>query len=200
MNYTGIKNLTLSASGYFGNSGQGNEFIFNDEQTSLDATIQLGTAYAKYDWKNFRFVTVGTYGKLSDTEKIFAQTAFTQGEGQVLGNEVYGYLFEAGCNILPYLRKEHSSKPKKTKLWNSEELKLSLFARYERLNTHHVLAPSLSLLPRVEKNLSVLTAGINFNSRENIVLKANYRYAYNRFLGDPQQNKHIVEFGLGFIF
>lgn len=200
INYTGIKNLTLSASGYMGNSGQGNEFIINDEQTSLDATIQLGTAYAKYDWNNFRFVTVGTYGRLSDTEKIYAQTALTQGEGQVLGNEVYGYLFEAGCNIMPYLRKEEVVTPKRSWFWNSEELKLSVFTRYERLNTHHVLAPSLSLLPRVEKNLSILTAGINFNSRENIVLKANYRFAYNRFIGDPQQNKHIVELGLGFIF
>jgi hypothetical protein len=58
----------------------------------VNANIQLTTAYAKYDWQNFRFVSVGTYGRLGDTEKIVELTKDENDKnGQVLGEEVYGY-------------------------------------------------------------------------------------------------------------
>ena len=200
LNYTGIKNLTLSASGYFGNSGQGDEVNINGQVAEVDATIQLGTAYAKYDWKNFRFITVGAYGRLSDTEKIFHQTESTLGAGQVLGNEVFGYLFEAGCNILPYFRKGKTIKDKRNWFWDNQELKLTIFSRYERLNTHYGLSNSLVMQPRIENDLDIFTAGFNFNTRENIVFKANYRNIRNRYSGDPNPIKHLFELGFGFIF
>ena len=200
LNFTGIKNLTLSASGYFGDSGQGNEVVINGVSEQINATIQLGTAYAKYDWNNFRFVTVGTYGRLSDTEKIFHQTLAEQGEGQVLGSEVFGYLFEVGCDILPYLRKEKEQKEKSNWFWNNKDLKLNIFGRYERLNTHYGLNSNLIMNPRIENDLDIYTGGINFNTRENIVLKANYRHIRNRYINDPKPNKHLIEIGVGFIF
>jgi hypothetical protein len=200
LNYTGIKNLTLSASAYFGNSGRGEEVLINGQNEAIRATIQLGTAYAKYDWKNWRFVSVGTYGRLSDTDKIFAQTLATQGTAQVLGSEVYGYLVEAGCDILPYFRKDNEIQPKKNFLYDREALRLIVFGRFERLNTHYGLMNNLAMAPRVENNLAIYTGGINFNTRENIVFKTNYRYAFNYYQGDPNPSKHIVELGVGFIF
>lgn len=200
LNYTGIKNLTLSASGYFGNSGQGDEVNINGQVSEVDATIQLGTAYAKYDWKNFRFITVGSYGRLSDTEKIFHQTESTLGAGQVLGSEVFGYLFEAGCDILPYFRKGKTIKENRNWFWDNQKLKLTVFSRYERLNTHYGLSNSLGMQPRIENDLDIFTAGFNFNTRENIVFKANYRNIRNRYSGDPNPIKHLFELGFGFIF
>lgn len=199
LNYTGIKNWTLSTSGYFGNSGQGNVVEMNGQESTVRGNILLGSAYAKYDKKNFRFVTVGTYGQLNDTDKIFFQTQESQGAGQVIGSEVYGCLFEAGYNILPHFQK--TEKPhKKTKFFDSEEQKLMIFGRYERLNTHQSIHPSLVSFNRIENDLDIYTVGIKYNTKENIVFKANYRNIRNRFEGDPSPLKHLAEFGFGFIF
>jgi hypothetical protein len=200
VNYTGITNLTLSASAYLGNSGQGNAVIFDNTKEEVKARIDLLTGYAKYEWGNFSFNTVGTIGRLSDTDKLHALTSEKKGQGQVLGSQVYGYLFEFGANILPYLRNKEISKHNKTWFWDSEELKLSLFARYERLNTHYAIDNSLILEPRVENDLAILTTGINFNTRENIVFKANYRFARNFYPNAANSTKNYVEFGIGFIF
>ena len=200
LNYTGIKNLTLSTSAYIGNSGQGRTTLINNEEQEVNARIDLLTGYANYEWKNFRVNAVGTFGRLSETDKIFSLTQEEQNQGQVLGSEVYGYLVEFGANILPYLRDESNIKHKKNWLWDSEELKLSVFARYERLNTHFSLDNSLLLEPRVENDLSILTAGINFNSKENIVFKANYRFARNWYENSSTPQKNYIEFGIGFIF
>jgi hypothetical protein len=200
INYTGIENLTLSASGYFGNSGQKNSVEINNSLKEIRANIQLITGYAKYDWKNWRFVTLGVLGQLSDTDLIYAQTMASSGQGQVLGSKAYGYLFEAGCDILPRIRKNKTIEPKHNFLLNREEMKLVLFGRAERLNTHYGLIDNLAMNPRVENNLMILTGGLNFNTKENIVFKANYRFAKNFFEEDPEPLKHIVEFGFGFIF
>lgn len=200
LNYTGIKNLTLSASGYFGDSGQGNSVLTDAGEERVDATIALGTAYAKYDYKNWRFISVGTYGSLSDTDKIFQLTEREQGIGQVLGSEVYGYLFELGHDILPYLRRGSNPKHDEHPLYNRAEMKFSLFGRYERLNTHNRIDDALRFEDVAVSDLDIWTFGVNFNTRENIVLKANYQYRVNRYSGDPNPFKNIVEAGIGFIF
>lgn len=201
LNYSGIRNLTLSASGYYGNSGQGETVEMNSVPVEVKGKISLTTGYAKYDWKNFRFVTVGTRGRLGDTEKLYELTKSEDGSnGQVLGKEVYGYLFELGCDVLPYLRKKKEVKSKKAFLYDTHEMKLSLFSRYERLNTHQRVSSELQALPRVENNMDIWTFGANFNTKENIVLKANYQYRFNRFSENGSPFKNIVETGIGFIF
>lgn len=201
INYTGIRSLTLSASGYYGNSGQGETIEVNNVPVEVKGNINLTSAYAKYDWKNFRFVTVGTYGQLGDTDKIFELTKDEHGnDGQVIGKAVYGYLFELGCDILPYLRKTGDLNHKKHFLYDTHEMKLSLFLRYERLNTHQKIHEDLQDLPRIENNMNIWTSGLNVNTKENIVFKANYQYRKSVALGDPSPKKHIIETGIGFIF
>ncbi|WP_133642104.1 porin [Sphingobacterium paludis] len=202
INYHGIENLTLFASGYYGNSGQGNRVQIDGRADEVKAKITLSTAYAKYDWRNFRFVTVGTYGSLGDTEKLYELTKDETGEnGQVLGKQTYGYLFELGCDILPYIRKSSRMRPhKKTFLYDNHDMKFSLFSRYERLNTHQRVHQELVSLPRTEGNMKIFTMGANFNTKENIVIKANYQRRKNQSNLDPRPVKNIVETGLGFIF
>lgn len=79
-------------------------------------------------------------------------------------------------------------------------MKLSLFTRYERLNTHQSVSDGLNHLPRVENNMHIMTFGVNFNTKENIVLKANYQDRRNKSVLDPNPTNHIVETGIGFIF
>lgn len=202
INYLGIKNLALSISGYYGKLGHGNTVEINNIQTKINGKISLTSAYAKYDWNNFRFITLGTYGRLSDTEKIYELTKDDNGNnGQVLGKEVYGYLFEVGCDILPYLKKNKKEKPhRKNFLYDNHDMKLSLFARYERLNTHQGVHFALVHLPRTENDMDILTLGVNFNTKENIVLKANYQYRRNKSVFEPLPVSNIVETGIGFIF
>lgn len=201
INYTGIKNLTLSASGYYGNSGQGQTIEMNNESLEAKANIKLTSAYAKYDWKNFRFIGVGTYGQLGDTDKLFELTKDESGNnGQVIGSEVYGYLFELGSDILPYFRKTSKIAHKRNFFYDSHEAMLSLFSRYERLNTHQHIHQDLRNFPRTENNMRIWTFGLNYNTRENIVFKANYQHRKNVAVGDREPIKHIVETGFGFIF
>ena len=202
INYLGIKNLALSISGYYGKLGHGNTVEINNSQTKINGKISLTSAYAKYDWDNFKFIALGTYGRLNDTEKIYELTKNNdENNGQVLGKEVYGYLFELGCDILPYLQTKKQNKPhKKTFFYDNYDMKLSVFARYERLNTHKEVHQNLSNLPRIENDMNIFTFGINFNTRDNIVLKANYQFRKNNSDFDPMPVKNIVETGIGFIF
>ncbi len=203
INYHGLPGATLSVSGYYGNSGQGQSVRINYREEDVNGRINLTTAYGTYHWRTFRFVALGTYGTLSDTEKIYQQTAEHSGmDGQVLGSNTYGYLFELGSDILPFLRRRPArQRPHRSSfLFDSHEIKLSLFGRYERLNTHQQVNPFLQGLPRAESNLSITTLGVNFNTKENIVLKANYQYRRNKSPLDPRPVSNIVETGLGFIF
>jgi hypothetical protein len=200
INYTGIKNLTLSASGYYGYSGQGQRIDYNGGTPMVHAPILLGSAYAKYDLKNWRFVSVGTMGNLGETEKIYHLTMNDKGKGQVMGNRTYGYLLEAGCDILHYFRKNKDVPDKKNWFVHRKEMKLPLFVRYERLNTHMRVHGDLMALQRDQRDLDILTLGVNFNTRENIVFKANYQFRHNRYKNSLIQESDVVEFGIGFIF
>jgi hypothetical protein len=202
LNYTGVPDLTLSISGYFGEPGQG-EFVFDESGNELPvrANISLGTAYAAYEKGNFRFVTVGAYGELSDTERIYSLTERESGVGQVLGESVFGYLVEGGVNVLPYLRKGTPRHTVENRFVKSSEMKLTFFTRYERLNTHRTVNPLLADFAYAASDLNIVTTGINFNTRENIVLKSNIQFVRNAKALIPEaRNRQIVEFGLGFIF
>ncbi|HMQ08677.1 MAG TPA: hypothetical protein PKC30_15365 [Saprospiraceae bacterium] len=195
LTYTGVKNFTFSISGYFGPSGQGETVLINQMNEDVNAFISLGTGYIKYEKEGFRVLGVGALGGLSDTDKI---APLTEG-GQVLGKNVYAYMFEAGKDILPWFRTS-PVKRKRTWLYDNHELSLSLFGRYERLNTHYRMDERLNVFTRVESDLSIYVIGFNFNTRENIVYKLNYQYVFNHYQGDPTPKKYILETGIGFIF
>lgn len=82
--------------------------------------------------------------------------------------------------------------------FNANEQKLTLFTRYERLNTHFNIETVLENLPKSVNDLSTWTFGVNYNTKENIVLKADYQHRTNVAL--ENQINSIYEVGLGFIF
>ncbi|HMQ00780.1 MAG TPA: hypothetical protein PKC24_13450 [Cyclobacteriaceae bacterium] len=197
LNFTGIENVTLSTSAYIGNSGQGN--IVNSE--TLKANIQLYTGYAQYEKDNLRFTVVGATGTLSETDRIYQLTLQETGNGQVLGSSVYGYLAELGYDFLPMLRRGKNIGEKKNWFYHSSHMKLPLFLRYERLNTHSSIDNALVNFSRVQNDLTIWTLGANFNPRENIVFKLNYQFRDNKFSNVfvPRESD-FIEFGFGFIF
>jgi hypothetical protein len=211
LTYTGFPNLELSASGFFGNSGQEHIYYDNEGPQELKAPVRIGTGYAKYERENWRFVTVGTYGSLGQTSEIAGVTLRERGVAQIMGERTMGYLFELGHDLLPYFNRKKSEH--ETWLYNPAEFKLPVFVRFERLNTHHRLDPTIlpitcpTCLPLpvpsslVQNNLRIWTLGLNFNTRENIVMKANYQFRKNMAIGpNALEEGNRIEFGFGFIF
>ncbi|MBX2979413.1 MAG: porin [Flavobacteriales bacterium] len=182
---------------YYGFSGQGNVL---PEGGTYDAPVGLYTSFLKWEKGRTRVVTLGAYGTLGDTPAIERITAADNGNGQVLGRETYGALFEVGHDLLPLFRKAPRDTTER-RLWDPRHQKLPVFVRYERLDTHLSLDRTLAGLPVRRSDLDIVTFGLNFNMRENIVLKANYQWRNNRSkdVTDPRE-PDFVELGIGFIY
>lgn len=210
LNYTGIPNTTLSLSGFFGNSGQEQSVFVDGQEKEIKAPVRIGTGYAKYERGPWRFVTVGTLGALGESRDIANLTFQESGSFEVLGSQTMGYLFELGYDLLPLIKPNRSSR--EGFLYNSEEFKLPLFLRFERLDTHRrysqdlvnirpIAGPDSFPVSFVHNNLRIWTLGTNFNLKENLVLKANYQFRKNLATHEqilPEGDR--VEFGFGFIF
>lgn len=199
LNYSGIENTTLSASGYWTRSG-GNESIETPQGTStVNANTLLTTAYGRLELDRWNFMLLGAYGRMGDTDKLYQLT-----DGQVLGKEVYGALFEVGYDILPFFRGKQDAEGIDDDgglIFNKHEMKLPLFARYERLNTHHSVHSALLEEERSQNDLHALTVGLNFNTQKDIVLKANYMFRWNQAeLPSGRTEGDRIEVGMGFIF
>jgi len=200
--YSGLKNTDISISGLWTQAGRGLSPV---NGSSFEANTLLATAYARHELKNWTFMLFGAYGHMQHTDRIQQVTATEDAQGQVLGRDVYGYYAEVGYDILPILRGFRKKAPKDGGVSNffvrSKEMRLPVFFRYENLNTHAAIDPSLAHLDRFEKDLQALTVGLNFNTRRNIVFKANYQFRWNRFpLSTGETEGDRFEAGFGFIF
>lgn len=216
LNFSGIKNTDISLSGLWTPAGSYRNAILNGEEITVSANTALFSSHIRHEYKNWTFMGLGTYGRMNNAHHIHALTAQPMAagdairDGQVLGSDVFGAYIEVGYDILPALRKK-SAKDKVNDdddgnfFYRKSEMKLPVFARYERLNTHNSVREELRGETFSSNNLDVWTIGLNFNMRKNFVLKANYQFRNNRspilegnFAGMFEGDR--VEFGMGFIF
>jgi len=199
LQYSFNERLSGATGMYQGSSGQGHRL---PDGSTYRAPVGLYTSFLKWEKGRTRIVGLGAYGTLGDTPAIERITASDAGtpSGQVLGRETYGGLFEVGHDLLPLFRKAARDTTER-RLWDPRHQKLPVFVRYERVDTHRSLDPMLVGLPLRRSDLDILTFGINFNTRENIVLKANYQWRNNRSTapGAPRE-PDFIEFGIGFIY
>lgn len=200
--YNGIKNTELSLSGVFTQAG--NRTVLSPGDEPIRANTLLLSSYARHELRNWTFMLLGAYGRMSDTDMIYDLTSRSdQGEAQVMGREVFGWYAEAGYDILSLFRGKSmkQGKRKDNFLIRHSETKIPVFARYEYLNTHASLHPELIDFQRFQKDLHAFTLGFNFNPRRSIVLKANYQFRWNAeplSTGELEGNR--MELGAGFIF
>jgi len=196
--YSPRNDLDLSVSGYFGSVGS-YDYEHGGRDLTNQSQLSLYSAYARYTPANFRFLAVGALGNLSDTEGIYEITKQKHGEGQVLGQQVYGGYLEAGVDILHWLWSNRSES--KSFVHNSKDMKLPIFVRVEHLNTHGKVAESLQDYDRIQRNMNILAVGANYNLSEHLVLKMNYQFRQDL---TPEQysipSGNQFEFGLGFEF
>lgn len=205
LNYEPIDDLSLSVSGVFSEAGNRATVDANGEQRRVRAPTGLISAYARYEVENWTFMALGAAGWMADTDLLFQLTGQVGDRAEALGARTYGFYFEVGVDILPYFRKQEGD-PRRTWLYRTDEFKLPIFVRYERLDTHSRIDPALAArMPEgtqvFRSNLDVVTVGVNFNPRKNLVLKTNYQFRRNRarapYLAEEGDR---LEFGLGFIF
>ena len=200
--YSGIKNTEVSVSGFWTQLGDGEQIIRDNNPEIVSANSFLTSAYIRHTYKNLSIMALGTYGAISNTDQLFHLTASQENGPQVLGKSVYGFYTEVSYDILPLLG---FNKKKEGAVDNffmkRREFKLPVFARIERLNTHNTIHESLINEARSQSDLTALSLGFNFNTRKNIVFKANYQFRWNK---EPMINGEYegdrVEVGLGFIF
>jgi hypothetical protein len=195
LKYTGIENTELALTGLYSN-------IRKDQ---ISSNTYLISPYFRYNRNNWTFMTLAAYGVTDNTQGLYEITRSNSLDnmGQVLGKNVYGYYTEVGYDILPHLRvadkKEKSGG--NNFLIKPGEMKLPLFIRYERLNTHANIEAALLNEPVFQSDLTAITIGANFNPRRNVVLKTNYQLRTNaKELEDGSVEGNRFELGLGFIF
>lgn len=199
LEYHGISNTALSMSGIYTSVGRNDYVQLDNMEQRANAQTLLLSSYVRTEWKRLVLMALGSYGWMNNTERIFMLP-----HNQVLGSQVYGFYFEGGYDILPFFRgnrKENNDHGGGNFFFHPDQLKLPVFLRYERLNTHARVHPLLQDKNRFENNLHALVIGANFNTRHNIVFKTNYQFRWNKQLlptGEREGNR--LEFGFGFIF
>ena len=205
LTYTGLKDTELGFNGVWTRLGDNASIIRDGQQVKANSHTYLMSSYWRYTLGNWTFMTLGSLGYIQDTENLHALIEQrTEREGQVLGENVYGYYAEVGYDILPLIRGRRSKDIKskaKSRLYNPKEVKLPVFVRYERLNTHRTISPELVDEDIFLSDLTAITVGLNFNPKRSIVIKANYQFRINSALlpsGETEGDR--FELGMGFIF
>ncbi len=206
VNYSPIDKLELSLSGVAMESGNRQRVTVEDQTRTVHARTLLLSAYARYELGDFSLLALGSMGMMGETDLMYELTGQGPQGSQVLGSRTYGYYFDVGWDMLPTLRGTRTGKPSRRFLYRTDEMKLPIFVRYERLNTHAAISPALQARltesDRInQSDLDIVTIGLNFMPRRNLVLKANIQLRHNRasFSYLPEES-HRVETGLGFIF
>ncbi|WP_281615622.1 hypothetical protein [Flammeovirga sp. SubArs3] len=206
INYVGLKDWTLSASAFIGQTGNNQEITdYNGNKRIANSVAQLYTAYVKHTKKNWEFMALASTGYMSGTEDLYYLTAQENGGvGQVIANQNIGYLVEGSFDLLS-LFNNRSFLRKKNALIDPHDVKIPLFVRYEYINTHKNYNEKLLMADTnanmVHFNSDIITVGVNFKPREEIAFKIDYQFRNNRATGPyAAKEDNLLELGIGFIF
>jgi hypothetical protein len=201
INYLPVNNVTLSASTYYNESGRDETVIIDGESRKVAAPVTVFSGYARWDYKGFSLIGMGTYGTLGQTEEVYQLTEDTQGEGQVIGEEAYGFYLEPSYDLLQVFGKSKSTSSNSNKFFTVSNPELPIFIRYERMDTHSEVAPELEDLDYVRNNLNIWMVGFNYKPNHHIALKFDVRFRDNL---DPQvdvpESETLYELGIGIEF
>lgn len=157
--YSGIKNLRLSTSGYFGNTAK--NASKPQKMTGIKAPVSIISADGQYLTNNFAVRANVLYGNLGASKRVSQinknvskNTGFPR---TPVAQNAVTYSIEGGYNILSF--------------FNTTE-KLMPFVRYEYYNSAEKVEEGMSKMPINKRN--IYTFGINYNLLPNMVVKADY--------------------------
>ncbi|SBW03582.1 hypothetical protein [uncultured Dysgonomonas sp.] len=179
--YKGIKNLRLSASGYYGNTAK--NASKPQKMTGIKAPVSIISADAQYLSKNLAVRGNLVYGNLGASKRVSQinksvskNTGFSR---TPVAKNAVTYSIEAGYNILSFFKTKERLMP---------------FVRYEYYNSAENVEEGMAEMPINKRN--VFTFGVNYNLLPNMVLKADYS---NRRLDGGNYNDENT-FGLALVY
>ena len=143
--------LTVGASLFAGNTGQGADF---------DGGLTLWDAHAEYRWRGLQARALYAQTSIDDTAAINAQNGLAGTES--VGEDQYGWYGEVGYDVLAG-RSSQSLIP---------------FVRYERWNTQDQVPEGFAADPANDRTLT--TVGLNWKVIPNVVVKADWNKSENQ--------------------
>lgn len=159
LEYSGIKNLRIGASGYFNNTAK--NASKPEKMNGIKAPVSIGTFDVQYLTKNFAVRGNAIYGNLGASRRLSqinkSISKATNFARTPVAKNAVSYSIEAGYNILSF--------------FNTKE-KLMPFARYEYYNSAQNVESGMAEMPRNKRD--VYTIGLNYYLLPNMVLKADY--------------------------
>lgn len=201
INYLPVENITLSASSYYNESGRDESIVVDGETKKVSAPVFVLSGYARWDYKAFSLIGMGIYGTLGDTPEVYQLTEETQGFGQVIGEQAYGFYVEPSLDILKVFGLSSGTETTSGNIFTVSNPELPFFVRYERLDTHSSVAPELADLDYVRNNLNIWMVGFNYKPNHHIALKFDVRFRDNL---DPKEGvpdaETLYELGIGIEF
>jgi hypothetical protein len=159
--YSPIKNLRISASGYYNKTAKNSSKPHH--MAGLNGTVSIVSADAQYRSDNIIARANIVYGTVSDAKAIsdINSRAFKNTGYPItpFGAAALTYSGEAGYNILSFF---------------DCKSKLFPFVRYEYYNTGEKIEAGAQELPRYKRDLLIF--GINYYLTGSVVLKADYAH------------------------
>ncbi|MDR1357218.1 MAG: porin family protein [Tannerellaceae bacterium] len=177
--YSGVKNLRLGLSGYYGNTTKNTT---KPAYAGLKGAVSIFSADAQYNSKDFTMRANIIYGDLTDSKAISEENRrlfrSTFGATTVAKNAMT-YAVEAGYNIFSFL---------------STKTKLYPFVRYEYYNTAQSVEEGVKEFPRFKRDLTIF--GFNYFLLPNLTLKADY--AIRRIDNGNYNSEHTFSLGVAY--
>ncbi len=159
LEYSGVKNLRLSTSGYYGNTAK--NASKPQKMAGIKAPVSIISADAQYLTNDFAIRANVLYGNLGASKRVSQinknvskNTGFPR---TPVAKNAMAYFIEAGYNVLSF--------------FDTTE-KLMPFVRYEYYNSAENVETGMSEMPINKRN--IYSFGINYNLLPNMVLKADY--------------------------
>ncbi|MFB6319464.1 hypothetical protein [Saccharicrinis sp. FJH54] len=187
LEYYGIRGLNVGVSGYIGSTestlyndmDKNNEAGLAKADSSVVGITMLGVD-ARYSLSGFEFRGQFYYTGLSNTAQYNTFTADSNGKPNDLGRAMTGWYVEAGYNVFRFCNTENELVP---------------FIRYEYLNTHQQVEPSITANPAYEKN--IITTGLTLGLTKGAVVKADMQFVKN---GSDNAYSKVFSVGIGVMF
>ncbi|MDT8436608.1 MAG: hypothetical protein RRA92_07615 [Gemmatimonadota bacterium] len=174
--WTGILGLTLGASAYYGDSGQGVEDPL-DPAGEIGASTFIGEAHAQYKARGFDLRGLVALATVDDVESLNAARGLS-GDSSI-GERLVGGYVQAGYDVLRGV---------------DTRVQLLPYVRWERLNTQDDVPDGFAANPANDR--TIVSVGAQVLPIPNIVLKADYQFHSNE--ADTAVDQFNV--ALGYLF
>ncbi|MGI9040618.1 MAG: hypothetical protein ACR2HK_05865 [Gemmatimonadales bacterium] len=176
VDYTGVLGLTVGASAYLGNSGQG-AVLPSDPTVTVSARTVIWEGHAEYKARGFDLRGLLAMATLDDAAEVNELNSLT-GDGSV-GDRMTGWYVQGGYDVLRGLEGSHELVP---------------YVRYEQLNTQDRVPAGFLANPANDRRF--VTLGAMWKPLPNVSLKADYQVIGN----DAETGINQLNVNLGYLF